>query len=70
MQWQIQDFPEEGASTVKAGREPNILADFPQNLHENEKKTQVGREASMATPLDPSMKQCDHFLVFRDEDSR
>ena len=38
IQLRIQDFPEERASTIKMGRQSIILSNFPQKLHESEKK--------------------------------
>ena len=38
LQWWIQDFPEEGAPTIKVGTPTYYIAQLPQKLHENEKK--------------------------------
>ena len=29
-QWWVQDFPEEGAPSIKVGRQPVVLANFPE----------------------------------------
>ena len=35
-QWQIQDLPNSGRQPQRWERQPNILANFPGKLHENE----------------------------------
>ena len=53
-QWRIQDFPEEGAPTLK---EAIIWSFFTQKLHEIERiwTPGGGGAASLALPLDPPM---------------
>ena len=50
-QWRIQDFPEEGAPTLKTAI---ILQFFCQKLHENERIWTPGGRVPGA-PLDPPM---------------
>ena len=53
--WRIQDFPdgEGGANHKSGGHQPNVLANFPQNLLENEEKmTQKEEGALSAASLD------------------
>ena len=54
-QWQIQDFPEEGALTPKGGAPTYNLANFSRKLHENEEILGRAGRASLAPPLDPPL---------------
>ena len=53
-QWQIQDFPEEGAPTPRGAPTYNF-AIFSQKLHEIERIWAPGGRASLAPPLDPPL---------------
>ena len=37
IKWRIQDFPDRGLRPLSLGQKPNILQDFCQKLHENER---------------------------------
>ena len=55
-QWQIQDFPEEGALIPKGGAPTYYLANFSQKLHENEEILgQRGGTHPPCAPLDPPL---------------
>ena len=47
-QWQIQDFPEEGALTPKGGAPTYNLANFSRKLHENEEILSQGARGTRA----------------------
>ena len=53
-QWQIQDFPEEGAPTPQ-GVPTYKFAKFSQKLHEIERIWTPGGHASLMPPLDPPL---------------
>ena len=52
-QWRIQDFPEEGAPTLKGGGAPTYyLPNFSRKLHENE-EILAERGGARPWPLTP-----------------
>ena len=54
LQWLIEDFREDGGQQYGWRRQSIILANFPQKLHENEKKIDPSGHVPGAT-LDPPM---------------
>ena len=62
-QWQIQDFPEEGALTPKGGAPTYYLANFSQKLHKNEEILgQRGGTRPSHPPLDPPLILSDSLM--------
>ena len=63
-QWRIQDFPEEGALTPKAGAPTYYLANFSRKLHENEEIwDQRGGARPSRPPLDPPLSLYNFFPI-------
>ena len=57
MQWRIQDFPEEGAPTLRGGRQDTILLKFPENCMKLKKIRPPGGGARpLRPPLDPPLR--------------
>ena len=56
IQWRIQDFPEEGAPTLRGGRQDTILLKFPENCMKLKKIRPPGGGARpLRPPLDPPL---------------
>ena len=66
-QWRIKDFPEGGHKPQISGYQPIILVYLPQNLHENEKKSDTDGGVRPWRPL-WSYQSCSHdFCGLRGE---